>query len=230
MQGFRTNCTILCRIIWHCGRQKLSCMGAHSILFQIYKQVFQGTALGPSLWNVLFKSVDAPILEKAFRAAKFADDLSDCKNFVSSTPHTRAHTHTYICKLRDLQCHVHAWGRPKQVTFDPSKQHVCIFLRPHCEGESFKLLGTLIDPKLIVEEKVRRISRKCLFKIKAILATRCVYGVSAMVQHFKSRVWCIFEASNIAACHASVTRLASISALHSRFLKEIGLTDETVIL
>ena len=92
------------------------------------------------------------------------------------------------------------------------------------------MLGTLIDPKLIVEDKVRRISRKCLFKIKAILATRCVYGVSAMVQHFKSRVWCIFEASNIAACHASVTRLASISALQSRFLKEIGLTNETVIL
>ena len=55
--------------------------GMQSTPFLIENQIFQGTVLGPPLWNTFFKSIDTPILEKAFRGAKFADDLTAYKNF-----------------------------------------------------------------------------------------------------------------------------------------------------
>ena len=131
----------------------------------------------------------------------------------SSTPNA-----DICCKLQDLECDVHAWGRQNRVTFDPSKEHFCILHRSDCEGEAFKLLGTLIDPKLIMEDEVRRIGRKCRPKIKAIFATRCVYTVKGMVQQFKTHVWCLLEASNIAIYNASLTHLECIDSLQSRFL------------
>ena len=75
------------------------------------------------------------------------------------------------------------------------------------------MLGTLFDPKLIMEDEVRRIGRKCRPKITAILATRCVYSANGMVQQFKTHVWYFLEASNIAIYNASLTHLESIDAL-----------------
>ena len=51
-----------------------------------------------------------------------------------------------------------------------------------------------------------------------------------MVQQFKTHVWCLFEASNIAIYQASLTHLESIDALQSRFVKEICLTQEIAFL
>ncbi len=199
--------------------------GKHSRPFAIANQVFQGTVLGPPLWNVFFKDVDTPIVERCFRGAKFADDLSAFKNFESSTANT-----DIFEKLRDLQSHVHAWGTKHRVTFDASKEHFCILHREDCQGDVFKLLGTLIDPKLVMEDEVRRIRRKSKPKIKAILSTRSVYSVRDLIQQFKTHVWCLLEASNIAIYHVSATHLESIDVLQSQFVREIGLSEEQAFL
>ena len=88
---------------------------------------------GFQLWNVFFKGVDTPLIEKAYRGAKFANDLTAFKKFEASTPNEDV-----LGNLRDLQNQAHAWGER------------CVFDRTQCDGESFKLLGTMMDPKLVM--------------------------------------------------------------------------------
>ena len=55
--------------------------GYESHPYIISNQVFQGTVLGPPLWNVFFEGVDGVIRRQTFNVAKFADDLYAFKNF-----------------------------------------------------------------------------------------------------------------------------------------------------
>ena len=48
--------------------------GHNSDVFTIQDEVFQGTVLGPPLWNVFFKGIDDTVRQCLFRVAKFADD------------------------------------------------------------------------------------------------------------------------------------------------------------
>ena len=59
--------------------------GQESLRFIISNEVFQGTVLGPPLWNVFFRPIDGPIHSCKFKAAKFADDLTAYRNFESKT-------------------------------------------------------------------------------------------------------------------------------------------------
>jgi len=49
--------------------------GHESVAFAICNQVFQGTDLGPPLWNIFFAPIDHAIRTRNFQVAKFADDL-----------------------------------------------------------------------------------------------------------------------------------------------------------
>ena len=54
--------------------------------------------------------------------------------------------------------------------------------RADCVGETFKLLGVLIDPKLLMVEEIHRINQKNSTKVKAILSTKGCYSTTGMVQ------------------------------------------------
>ena len=162
--------------------------GESSTKFAIEDEIFQGTVLGPPLWSVFFKPVDIPIRSCAFRIAKFADDLTASKNFESATSNA-----TINAQLRELQQKVHDWGAQNRVTFDPAKEHFCILHKLSSEGDVFKLLGVLIDPKLTMETEISRIRKKARQKCKAILSTRGFYDVAALIQQYKSHVLCILE-------------------------------------
>ena len=88
----------------------------------------------------------------------------------------------------------------------------------------------MIDPKLIMEDEIRRIHRKCRPKIKAILATRGVYSTSDMVVQFKTHILCLLEYSNAAIYHASSSHLESLDSLQTCFLRDIGLPVEDAFL
>lgn len=62
-------------------RARVIVEGEHSHFFEIANQVFQGSVLGPALWNIFFESVDIPIYSAGAHSAKFADDLSVFRNF-----------------------------------------------------------------------------------------------------------------------------------------------------
>ena len=199
--------------------------GKESAPFTIQNQVFQGTVLGSPLWNVFFKPVDAPIQKKTFRGAKFADDLTAYKNYESSTSNDKIKTH-----LEDMQADAHAWGAANRVAFDAGKEHFCILHRADCFGENFKLLGTILDPKLLMEDEIRRIRKKAGPKIKAILGTRGYYSTGAMIQQFKSHVLCLLEASAGAIFHASQSHLDSLDRMQSHFVEALGLTENEAFL
>ncbi len=194
--------------------------GSESRPFKIQDQVFQGTVLGSPLWNVFFRSVDEPITKRTFQKVKFADDLTAFKNFAGSTKNDAINA-----ELKKVQRDVHAWGVSNRVIFDAGKEYLCILHKMHCAGETFKLLGTLIDPKMVMEDEIRRIRKKTSPKVKAILATRNLYDARAMFQQFKTHVLCLLEQSAGAIYHASETHLASLDSVQTRFVHEMGLSE-----
>ena len=55
--------------------------GYESDLMTLANMIFQGTVLGPKLWNVFFKDVDSVVSACGFIAKKFADNLTIFKFF-----------------------------------------------------------------------------------------------------------------------------------------------------
>ena len=199
--------------------------GCESKPFLIENQVFQGTVLGPPLSNVFFQPVDQIISALAYRIAKFADDLTAYKNYESSKSNTEIEV-----DLRKVQHDVHEWGAASRVAFDADKEHFIILHKLDPNGHTFKHLGTLIDPKLVMEEEVQRIKKKVRPKIKAILATRNLYDTKGMTQQYKTHILCLLEQSSGAIYHASEVPLHSIDPLQAQFVREVGLTESEAYL
>ena len=147
---------------------------------------------------MFFQSVSEVVLRAGYTDAKFADDLSALKAFPSAIQND-----VLLAGLHPLQALVHEWGVANRVVFDTSKEHFVILHRLHNSGDSFKLLGVLVDTKLVMCDEVRRIREKASPKAHAILATRQFYDVAALLRQFKAHVWCHLEPSIVAIYHAS---------------------------
>ena len=91
--------------------------GSFSAPFVIKNMIFQGTVLGPPLWNVSFQDVARFIENIGFREVRFADDLSVLKKF-----DVHMNTDVVMGELHGAQQEVHAWGASQQMTFDASKE------------------------------------------------------------------------------------------------------------
>ena len=64
----------------------------------------------------------------------------------------------------------------------------------------------------------------------AKLATRYVYFVNNLVRQLKTHVWCILDASNIPIYDTALGHSETLDVLQTRFLRDIGLTEETAFL
>ena len=95
--------------------------GARSELFEIANSVFQGTVLGPCLWNTFFADVSVSAKSTGGKEAMFADDLNVFQEFDRLVPLPTVVSTLEVCRKR-----VHAWGRTNRVTFDPGKEHLVI--------------------------------------------------------------------------------------------------------
>ena len=60
--------------------------GAKSDEFSIKDMIYQGTVLGPPLWNTFFEDASAAIREFSFEEIVYADDLNASREFIGSTP------------------------------------------------------------------------------------------------------------------------------------------------
>ena len=80
----------------------------------LQNMVFQGTVLGPSLWNVYFADVHVPAEKNGARERRFADDLSASKAFSRTVSNEDV-----ISDLQKTQSDIHVWGANNRVTFDP---------------------------------------------------------------------------------------------------------------
>ena len=199
--------------------------GHNSDVFTIQDEVFQGTVLGQRFWNVFFKGIDDTIRQCFFRVAKFADDLTTYRNYRSSTCNDQIQED--LCECQQA-CHL--WGVQRRVSFDASKEHFCILHKVQCSGDSFRLLGVMVDTKLTMEEEIRRIRRKVRPKIQAILNTRAYYDTTGLLQQYKAHVLCLLEQSSVAIYHAAQTHLDALDRLQRSFVEELGLSENEAFL
>ena len=93
---------------WLQGRQScVNVKGKQSVFRELRDQVFQGTVLGPPLWNLFFADVGLPVRTCNFRYTAFADDMNAWLPVDPGTvdPLTLGNT-----QLQQLQSEVHQYG------------------------------------------------------------------------------------------------------------------------
>ena len=180
--------------------------------------VFQGTVLGPKLWNIFFKDVDRACPESISR--KFADDLTMSKTYPPTTLNE-----TIRDDLRSTQTQAHTWGALHRVTFDETKEHFAILHHVHGEGEPFRLLGPILDCKLTMKEAVDDIAKRARPKLYALLRSRQYYGTAELVLQFKSHILPILECGTAAIYHASDTILKQLDGIQAHFFRDLGLSE-----
>ena len=117
--------------------------------FCLKDMVFQGTVLGPPLWNLFFASCRLAVNKHLFDEVVFADDLNCYRKY-----HFDASDRRINKDLKSCQSDVHDWGRAHQVEFELSKESLHILCRKHPRGDAFKILGIRFDTKLVMYEAV----------------------------------------------------------------------------
>ena len=117
--------------------------GVLSEIMRIDNSVYQGTVLGPPLWNAFFADVAVPASSTGGEEGMFADDLNVFQQFDQRTP--LEEVKSALAKCRDR---VHTWGKANRVSFDAAKKHFIVLHPSAGSGPAFKLLGPLIDTDL----------------------------------------------------------------------------------
>ena len=198
--------------------------GAASAAEVLADSVFQGTVLGPPLWNAFFGDSRRALIRKDFKETVFADDLNAWRAFSldkrASAPHETA-----LSELAAVQRELHQWGAANQVVFDPSKESVHILHRSCYYGENFKILGCVFDPQLRMLDAAKHVAREAGWRLKTLLRTRKFFTTPELVHLYKAQILSYMESSTAALYHAAPTNLAWIDRVQHRFLKEIGLSE-----
>ena len=159
--------------------------------------VYQGTVLGPPLWNLFFASCRHCVNEHDFREVVFADDLNCYRKF-----HRDFSKHQIFKSLHASQDSVHKWGEVHQVEFEPSKESLHILCRKKPVGGNFKILGILFDTKLVMFKAIVCIVAEASARIKMIRSVRNFYQTSELIALYKSHVLSFLESGVPAYYHA----------------------------
>ena len=163
--------------------------GAASRSWNLQDMVYQGTALGPQLWNIFFEDAAYAVRSHGFNEIIYADDLNAYRAYPLKTPNAAIKEASRRC-----QGGLHTWAVPNQVTFDAAKEsHHILSRTPDAEGGSFRILGALFDCKLIMNEAVHELVVAAKWKIQTILRTRHFMDTDSLVLAYKSQVLYFLE-------------------------------------
>ena len=198
--------------------------GAKSRPFTIKDMVFQGTVLGPQLWNLFFEDAKRAINEFFYEEMVFADDLNAFKVVPSRTTLTNA-----LASIDLVQQELHKWGDANQVTFDPAKESKHVLSRSEPFGEDFKLLGVVFDNRLDMDVAVKTLAGKVRWKTKMLLRSKRSFNVEDMVVQYKQQILSFIEFRTGAIYHATLTVLRQLDYQQHRFLRELGITPEAAL-
>ena len=181
--------------------------------------VYQGTVLGPPLWNLHYADSAFAIQEANFQEIIFADDLNAFQGFPSEFSQEKI-----ISELSFCQSRLHAWGLANQVKFDLGKQHFHILHRTRAFEDDFEILGVRFDNGLIMSSACDRISKDAGWRLAALLRCQRFFSVANLVQLYKAQTLSFIESRTPAIYHASNSVLASIDRIQSRFLSKISVS------
>jgi len=193
--------------------------GEYSEIMQIENSVYQGTVLGPPLWNSFFSDVAVPASSAGGKEAMFADDLNVFHTFERHVPLTEVTDILERCRSR-----VHKWGTTNRVSFDASKEHLVVLHPSLNHGPSFKLLGCMVDPDLRMHSCIEQVLSKIRPKVTAILRMRGFYSVPELVQQFKTHIWGLVEMHSGGFFHAASSLLKKLDHVQNRFLRELNVS------
>ena len=206
-------------------RGQVAVAGTLSNEIELTDTVFQGTVLGPPLWNTFFADVAESASSTGGREALFADDLNVFQEFARHTPLTQIQSELEQCRGR-----VHTWGRKNRVGFDASKEHILVLHPSSPHGAAFKLLGLMTDPDLRMHSAIDQLLSRIRPKVTAILRTRAYYSVPQLIDQFKTHIWGLIECNSGGYFHAANSLLVKVDKVQTRFLKELDLTEEQAFL
>ena len=116
------------------------------------------------------------------------------------------------------------------MTFDAGREFIPIIRSVYASGDPFKLLGLLVDTKLIMRQAVEQILARVRPRIKALLRTRSHYSNASLVGQFKTHVWGLMEAHPGGIFHASTSILDQLDHAQKHFLDELGVSVATTFL
>ena len=198
--------------------------GSASLLEALTDSVFQGTVLGPPLWNVFFADSRRPLHNKGFTETTFADDLNAWKGFRLrrdvEAPHQPA-----LDELAEVQKELYLWGAANQVRFDPGKESFHVLHRRLHLGDNFKVLGCIFDSQLLMHAASRHVATEAGWRLKVLLRARHHFTTPELVRLYKAQILSFVESSTPALYHAAATTLSRIDRVQTRFLREVGLTE-----
>eukprot|EP00969_Alexandrium_andersonii_P152989 6765445-Alexandrium_andersonii.AAC.1 len=109
--------------------------------------VFQGTVLGPPLWNLFFADARRAIVASGFAELIDADDLNAFRVLDRDCSEAAA-----FDMIRHCQNRLHCWGAANRVTFDGGKESAHVLGHLNAAGPSFKSLGVQFDCQLLMHE------------------------------------------------------------------------------
>jgi hypothetical protein len=175
--------------------------GAKSSPFCIEDMVYQGTVLGPQLWNIFFEDA-ARAIKNMFEEVVYADDLNAYKIVPSTAP-----LESCMEAIGKVQVELHRWGTANQVTFYGTKESKHVLSRADPYGPDFKLLGVIFDVKLAMDSAVRALAGKVKWKLKMLLRSRRSFNTDDLVAQYKQQVLSFIEYRSAAIYHATTTVL-----------------------
>ena len=197
--------------------------GDSSALERLANSVFQGTVLGPPLWNTFFADSRRPLNKRGFSDTTFADDLNAWKAFrlnrLAANPHEAP-----LQELREVQAELHLWGAANRVEFDAGKESFHILHRRLHYGENFKVLGCVFDSQLLMHAAARHVATEAGWRLKVLLRSKRYFTTPELVRLYKAQILSFVESSTSALYHAAASTLSRIDRVQDRFLSEIGLS------
>jgi hypothetical protein len=194
--------------------------GACSTDLRMVNMIFQGTVLGPMLWNCFYADAHVAVRSVDFEEIVFADDLNAMREYSS-----RVATDRVLDEVRKCQSALHEWGRANCVSFDATKESLHVISRTHATPGSFKLLGVEFDTKLIMDTAVHALIRECSWKFKSLLRTRRFLSGKHLVDLYKARILSYIEYRTPAVYHANSSLLSALDKIQERVLDVVGASE-----
>ena len=199
--------------------------GAKSNFISMCNMVYQGTVLGPMLWNIFFRDAGEVIRSMRFQDIVYADDLNAFQFYPKPV-----HANYLMQDMKGVQKNLHLWGEANGVRFDAGKESLHILSQTEPHGGDFKLLGINFDPKLRMTSAVYECVVACNWKLQSILRTKRFYSDADVLVTFKSHILSFIEYRTMAIAHAAPSDLVPLDDILTRLLVRLGISQEAALM